>query len=506
MINYQKKFHDVYRVTGKAGRAIGSFLSLSLADNWFSFMKVVCISLEADGIYLVYGEKALWRTAIKHDRYIPLEASKPPSPEYLASVVSSFVAEWKLFRASCVLCLPRAWTIMQNIELPLAAGENLSKVISVELDRFTPLSKENACYDYSVLGQDLQNMKILLAVARADQVQNYRKALQIKNIQVQTTTISSFAIKSLIQNTYPKADAIYLSVRGDVYEYGVIESSLLRRCASGNIKTGDKAAMSGMIQQLHGLCDELTRYGRRPQIIIDADEQKFQELRDQLGSLRISSLNRDIKLNVPKQKKEWSAASLGGALGALYADPHSINLLNHDHHIRPRTPLFLTTVLIVAIAAMIAYYFLIPFSYEQQKLDEMDRHIRMLKPAIKKVEALKGDVAALTADIQAIDDFKKQNDFTMDIIKDMTTILPPRTWLTRLKITDKTVDIEGYSASATEIILKLENSKYFQKVEFASPTFRDPRQNNDRFVIKMELKSNNNKQAPRAETKHDKKK
>jgi hypothetical protein len=78
--------------------------------------------------------------------------------------------------------------------------------------------------------------------------------------------------------------------------------------------------------------------------------------------------------------------------------------------------------------------------------------------------------------------------------------------LTRLKITDKTVDIEGYSASATEIILKLENSKYFQKVEFASPTFRDPRQNNDRFVIKMELKSNNNKQAPRAETKHDKKK
>jgi hypothetical protein len=33
----------------------------------------------------------------------------------------------------------------------------------------------------------------------------------------------------------------------------------------------------------------------------------------------------------------------------------------------------------------------------------------------------------------------------------------------------------------------LEASKFFQKVEFASPTFRDARLNTDRFQIKMEL-------------------
>jgi len=136
----------------------------------------------------------------------------------------------------------------------------------------------------------------------------------------------------------------------------------------------------------------------------------------------------------------------------------------------------------------------------------MDRYIQSLKPAVKKVEALKSEVALISGDIKAINDFKKQNDLTMNIIKEMTAILPPKTWLTRLRITDRTVDIEGYSASATEIILKLENSKYFQKVEFGSSTFRDPRQNSDRFVIKMELKNEANKKDQKAEMKNEKKK
>lgn len=506
MSNYQNKLHDVYQAGEKVGKAIWKFLSLSLADNLFSFAKVVCISIEADGVYLVYGEKALWRIVVRHYRYYPLEENKTFSSEYLAAIVSGFVTELKLFQASFVLCLPRAWTIVQRVELPLAAKENLSRVISFELDRFTPLSKDNAYYNYSVIGEDLQNIKVLLAVARADQIQNYLEALQSKNIKVKKTIISSFAIKSLIRNTYPKADAVFISLRDGAYEYGVIENSLLLRSASGSVDCGDEAAIDGVIKQTHILSDELTRYGRRPQIIIDSDEKQFNVFRDKLGTMRVSNLDRDIKLNVPKQKKELSTVALGGALDTLYADQHGINLLNQDNHVQEHTPLFLTMVFLVIMVAMAAFHFLMPLSYEQQKLDEMDRHMQMLKPAAKKVEALKGEVAAINGDIQTIGDFKKQNDLAMNIIKDMTEILPPKTWLTRLRIKDKTVEIEGYSASATEIILKLENSKYFQKVEFASPTFRDPRQNNDRFVIKMDLKNENKKKETTAEMKHDEKK
>jgi general secretion pathway protein L len=122
------------------------------------------------------------------------------------------------------------------------------------------------------------------------------------------------------------------------------------------------------------------------------------------------------------------------------------------------------------------------------------------------VETLKKEAVAIENDVRAIDRFKKQNDPAMNILKEMTNLLPPKAWLTRLRITDKTVDIEGYAASATEIVLKLENSPYFQKVEYASPTFRDPRQNNERFAIKMELKRANAGKDPKAENKNDNKK
>jgi hypothetical protein len=121
MINYQKTILDVYSAAGKAGRAIWRILSLSLADHIFSFAKVVCISIEADGVYLVYGEKTPWQTHFRHYRYYPPDENKPLSSEYLAGVVSSFVNEHKISKAVFVLCLPRAWSMVLEAVLAEAA-------------------------------------------------------------------------------------------------------------------------------------------------------------------------------------------------------------------------------------------------------------------------------------------------------------------------------------------------------------------------------------------------
>ena len=75
----------------------------------------------------------------------------------------------------------------------------------------------------------------------------------------------------------------------------------------------------------------------------------------------------------------------------------------------------------------------------------------------------------------------------LDLLREMTRVLPKNAWLSRVRFTESTVEIEGYAASATDIVPKLEASGYFKKVEFSSPTFRDVRLNADRFLIKMEI-------------------
>ena len=75
----------------------------------------------------------------------------------------------------------------------------------------------------------------------------------------------------------------------------------------------------------------------------------------------------------------------------------------------------------------------------------------------------------------------------MNIVKEVTSVLPNTAWLTRLRISETQVDLEGYAGSATELIPKLEASKYLSRVELASTTVRDQRMNADRFVIRAEL-------------------
>jgi general secretion pathway protein L len=103
------------------------------------------------------------------------------------------------------------------------------------------------------------------------------------------------------------------------------------------------------------------------------------------------------------------------------------------------------------------------------------------------VEALKKEIEELNSEVLKINSFKENRTMSMDILREFTTVLPKTVWLTRAKITETTIDMEGYAGTATELLQKLEASKYFKKVEFASPTFRDTRLNMDRFIIKMEI-------------------
>lgn len=506
MTKLKNIFSRIYPPLVRAGRSLWKGLSFSLADPMFSFAKVVSISIEADGLYLVYGEKALWRKNIRHFKYFPLPENQALNPDDVASSVSAFVKDFKITNATYLLGLPRSWAIVQNVDFPSAAKEDLSKVIEFELDRLTPLSRDNAYYDYVVLSEDAQIVKILLAVVRADQINTYLDALKTKNISVEKITLSIFMIRSLIQNTYPRTNMVFLSLKDGDYEGGVIVNAFTTQSFAGRVDMHDQNAVDAMVRQVHALMEDLTKNSSPPRIVINADESHYDALSEKFKTLTISNLDKDMKRSVPKQNKELSAIALGGALDSLGRETDGINLLAKNNHHSPRTPWLLSVMLLMAIMVIAAFYFLAPVHFQQQKNDELDRYIQRLKPDVRKIEALKNEVEMIENDIKAINHFKTQNDLTMNIIKDMTTILPPKTWLTRLKITDKTAEIDGYSASATEIILKLENSKYFQKAEFSSPTFRDPRLNTERFVIKMELKKEANNKDLKAETNNEKKK
>jgi general secretion pathway protein L len=240
----------------------------------------------------------------------------------------------------------------------------------------------------------------------------------------------------------------------------------------------------------------MTKSGRPSKIVISAAERHYQLFREKLKGLPLFNLDRDIGLGLPQGNEDISPVAVGSFLETVTDDKNGFNLLSVKDEKQKKTPVLATIVLLIIMITICGFYFLAPVTMEQKKVEEIDRRIGLLKPELKKVEVLRKEAQTIAADIKSIDNFKKQSPLSIDIMKEMTSILPARTWLMRLRITETTVEIEGYAASATEIIPKLENSKYFQKVEFASPTYRDPRQNSERFVIKMELRHANREKKP----------
>lgn len=236
------------------------------------------------------------------------------------------------------------------------------------------------------------------------------------------------------------------------------------------------AAHSGLSKPLRIIADFVNGTGIIPEHNLSIP---VQNLRHMDMKLWLAGKNR-------QDVKKLPCLAAGGMLESLQSKVVKPDLLCKGDHRESKTPVAFTVFLLLVILAMGIFYIIMPFRMENQRLREIDRQIMLIKDETGKVEKLKKEGELLESEIAAIYNFKHSNPMFLPILKELTIVIPMKAWLTRIKITETTVEIEGYADTATDILPKLEASSYFKKAEFASATTRDPKKNVDRFTIKME--------------------
>ncbi len=349
---------DTFKNLVRWGRPLREMPFLSLADDRIAPRRRLSVLLESGGISVALSSRFLSRETSRGARRYPLGEDAFPAPAVLASAVALAVSDLNAAGVPVTLIIPADWAIVKTTEFPLTVKENLSNVISYELDRLTPLSPERAFYDFRVLSEDDNRIRILLAAMKAETLQPYVEALRAKGIAIHRVAV----------------------------------------------------------------------------------------------------------------------------IGA-----EGMNLLDKGIHRTLKPPLALTLVLLAALAALGLFWLVSPLQIEEKRVAAIDREIASRKEEVNKIESLKKELNGVEQEITTIRNFKTSRPVMLDLLREMTRVLPKNAWLSRVRFTESTVEIEGYAASATDIVPKLEASKYFRKVEFASPTFRDVRLKADRFMIKMEI-------------------
>lgn len=490
-----KKLTSIASVSAAKAKEIGGFLwkylSLSLADDRIAPKKNLCVSIEQASAFITYGSRILSRVKLLGISRRSFEGQEFPQPEDLAASVALTANNLQARGTGITLSIPKAWAIIKTAELPSVVKENLSEVISYELDRLTPLSAEEAYYDFSLLGENNGKLLVVVAAARTDLVSPYIDALREKGLTVSRLTVNLSGIGTLCRFMDERKDYLFVEARKNGYEGALYYDGTLVEAFAGNFPVSDeKAKAERVLAEIESLRESAKKSGREPRsvVLLKDTDPSFKELLKLHASAPLAILNEaDLKLKLPASRNDVSFASIGGVMESLWPKARGLNLLAKGRREKQKPPVGLTLVLLTAITALWIFYIITPFRIEGKRLAEIDRQIAVKKEEVKKIEALKKEIEALDKDIATIVHFKEDRPMTLNVLKELTTILPKTTWLTRTRVTEANVEIEGYASSATELLPKLETSKLFKKAEFASPTFRDARMNADRFIIKMEI-------------------
>jgi len=487
-----KKTSDLFEAWSAHARPAAASLWKALSFNpveaYLVAREALVIAIDQDGYSILTGRKVSSRIRITGHRRFGREEGKSPDPDRMASAAAAALREARQAPQEVCLCIPRAWVLYRTAELPAAVRENLSGAVSFEMDRLTPLPADRSLYDFRVIKESQERLEIALMAARADRITPYLHALKDRGITVSRVIADTTGWATVAGFAAGGKDSVLATIDGGRFEVGRLREGLVRSAVAGTFRSETAAErIAELLPEIESRIEETRSEGGAPSVIVGAADEGYLGLQDRIEAPVTFLRDTDLEVQLPAGAKAPPLAAVGSLLASLVPDPAAMNLLDCGTPKKRATPLTLTVVLVAALAALGIVLLLTPLQIENRRIEEIDRQIAANREEVRKVDALRKEADAFAGEVTAIRNFKAKKMLTMDIMRELTTILPKGTWLTRAKVSESGVDIEGYAASATEILPLLEASPYFIKVEFAAPTFRDARLNSERFVIKMEL-------------------
>lgn len=455
-----------------------------------------CFSISIEELRVVVAYATRLRSGIRvvSVRHYPMEGKTYPSPDDLASFFEIGRTETGFIEGEVLLCLPKSWVIIKEVSLPAAATANLPLVLAYEFDRFMPFGADEAVYDYWVIPNGEGDIRLVLAACREQVVARYLSVLADAGCTVGRITFDLSAHASLCRFLTRQDSFVFARFERSGLRGGRVEQGLLKAVFAQDIQ-GAVGADSHFAAAVQAFLDSATADQKEiPFYLTFAhDAAAAKQVLSQQPSASFQKPDADSRL-CSGSGDVWKEgpAAVGAAVEFLWPATQGFNLLSKGVRMATRPPFLMTLVLLAAILICVGLYAAMPLQIEEKRLKEIDRQIALRKDQVKVTESIIGEIETINREQALIEGFRKEQTPTIDMLKELTSIIPKNAWLSRVRIAGNQVNLEGYSPSASGLIEMLEASRYFQKVEFASPTFRDARQNMDRFQIKMELKGTRN--------------
>lgn len=372
-----------------------------------------------------------------------------PAAEWGAEL-TRFLATAGESRLAATVLLPRSEVIVRTISLPKVADKDVPGAIELQIDNLHPWGDIEVAWGWSRAG----STDVLVGAARKDVLDSYETLFAEAGIPVACISFSTAAIHAAIRiwNAAPASLlCLHTDSRGRSEIYG---------------ESPSRAIFSAEFSILADRALSLARAELRA--AADCPALTLAEV------LPLPSGG-----PIPPSAPAYAAAIAGSAGRAKLA-----NLLPPERRAsHNRLPYLISAALAVLILLAILMVFAIFPAIEQRSYRaELDRAANELWPAVLRAQALEKRIAADRQKIAALDEIRRRPQADLDVLNELTRLLPPPIWTNSVEIYPDYVVIAGEADQAAPLLKTLDSSPLFEKSEFTLSVTRNGQ--SEQFRIK----------------------
>ena len=141
--------------------------------------------------------------------------------------------------------------------------------------------------------------------------------------------------------------------------------------------------------------------------------------------------------------------------------------------------LALTALLAVLLVAAIT----IPIVQKNRAIEAVETQVQAAAAEAREGAELRRDLEKMAEASQFLVGKKASDVMIVEVIDEISRILPDNTWIARLDLSGTELQIQGQSSASSSLIRIIESSPWFEDVRFASPVVQIAGTDNDRVHI-----------------------
>ena len=350
---------------------------------------------------------------------------------------------------AATVLLPRQDVIVRQMALPGVAEKDLAQAVAFQIDGLHPYNENDAVYDFARLDQ---RNNILIGIARRETVDQYVAMFAEAGIKVASFTFSAAAIYGAIRLFGVDPEGGFLAVDQQDDELEAYGESEARPVFSAVFDIPSEA----MGARARGLALSELRL---------APETSPRRLADVLPPPVARPEGYDVSVGAVNY-----ASALASACGRLFP---SANLLPPELRVNTSRAMYIPAAVLgsLLVLGLIGLFFYSKWEDRRYQL-ALEAEIKRLEPAARKPQAIERQITITRQRAQLIDNFRRRTTADLDVLNELTRVVPTTGWVTSAEIVRDQIRINGEVDQAAGLVRALDKSPAFENSEFAQPLNR----------------------------------